>query len=246
MTLHQTMPTRNQIKLVKSLTRKKERLSNRLFIAEGRKVVAEAIQEGFEVEMLFCTKDLAQESTFKDAEVISPADMDRLTALSSGSEALAVLKLPENIPLSQSNKPWIVLDGIRDPGNLGTIIRIADWFSWGGILCSEDCVDRFNPKCVQSSMGSVFRVEVEYADLKSRMKESEGRVFLATDMQGESIWKQDVSAHSAFGMVIGSESHGISPEIMAACQGKITIPGNGAESLNAAVACGIIVAALSR
>jgi len=246
LTPHQTMPTRNQIKLVKSLTRKKERFANRLFIAEGRKVVAEALEAGLHAEMLFCDKDLSDNSLFKSAETISPGEMERLSALSSPSEALAVLRMPEDIKLKPESPNWIVLDGIRDPGNLGTIIRIADWFSWGGVLCSEDCVDRFNPKCVQASMGSVFRVPVEYCDLAVKINSSADREFLATDMNGLSIWDVKVEGQPKRGLVIGSESHGISELVSSACSSTITIPGERAESLNAAVACGILVAALSR
>ena len=237
------MPTRNQIKLVKSLNRKKERQISGLFVAEGRKVVAEALSAGLVVEHLFCLKELLQEDLFREAEGIDPATMDRMSLLSSGSDALAVLHIPTPKTLSLEQH-WIVLDSIRDPGNLGTIIRIADWFSWD-VLCSNDCVDLYNPKTVQASMGSIYRVNIEYDSLLERMNASTNRVFLGSDMNGTSIWETDRSK-SALGLIIGSESHGMSGEVRSLCSEIITIPGGGAESLNAAVACGIMVSTLSR
>lgn len=240
------MPTRNQIKVVKSLNRKKNRQEYGLFVAEGRKIVLEALSSTWECAYLYCLKELEQEEGFEKAEIVSRDIMSRMTHLKSPSEALAVLKIPQNVHLEEeAGCKWLVLDGISDPGNMGTLLRIADWFQWEGILCSESCVDLFNPKVVQSSMGSILRVKTEYVDLADRMSNS-GLDFLGATMEGKSIWDFGSDFSKSLGLVIGSEAHGISNEVLKHCNMLISIPGGGAESLNAGVAAGILVAALSR
>lgn len=240
------MPTRNQIKLVKSLKRKKERLSHGLFVVEGRKSVSEGLKAGLRPELLFCLKDLEDEHIAQKAEKISPEEMSRMTALSNPSEALAVFAIDELTPSEPKGNRFIALDAIRDPGNLGTIIRIADWFGWDGVLCSEDCVDIFNTKAVQSSMGSLFRVKVHYGKLASFFEKLEDNHVIGTSMDGENMWSIDRQTLERCILVIGSEAHGISPEIEKLCQKMVSIPGGSAESLNAGVATGILVAGFSR
>lgn len=242
--------TRNQIKLVKSLNRKKERQELGLFVAEGRKTVLEALKSGWQTEMLFHLKENHEFEQYPNAIMVSNAEMERMTALSSPSEALAVFKIPK---LQFSNDRTLsnllfFLDGIQDPGNLGTIIRIADWYGINTLFCSDDCVDTFNPKTVQASMGSVFHLPVYRLSLEA-IKSIIGneRTIYAADLEGDSIWTISTAHDQNCLVIIGSEAHGISSASLNTPNKRITIPGKGqAESLNAAVSAGIIASALLR
>lgn len=242
--------TRNQIKLVKSLHRKKERVEQGLFIVEGRKSVAEALKVGLKPELLFHLKEIVDFQEYNEAIPVSYADMERITALSSPSEALAVFKTPINQVLSDKieDKLLFYLDGIQDPGNLGTIIRIADWFDLKTMVCSHDCVETHNPKTVQSSMGSIFRVKIVRADaseIVNKLKSTHR--FLCAELDGKSIWEIPLASEQAVILAIGSEAHGIKSETLLLADEKVTIPGGGeAESLNAAISAGIMASALLR
>lgn len=233
--------TKNQLHDLKSLHQKKGREEQGRYLIEGKKIVEEALNSTF-VEM-----DCVVHTASFDASIIpdsinsfhvSPAEMQRISTLRSPQEVVAVCRIPAfNSP--KGNR-ILCLDGIQDPGNLGSILRIADWFGIPEVLLSKGSVDCFNPKTVQASMGSIFRIAIHYTELEVFLKHTQLPVFGAV-LEGRSI--QDVDWHHEGILVIGSESTGISPSIMPLLRERITIPRFGnAESLNAAIACGILCA----
>lgn len=238
----------NEIKFVKSLEQKKFRDENGLFIVEGEKMVAEALASSFEVEKVY------------RADEIGSAAMARLSLLSSPSPALAIVRKPADIEIGNihsvpSKGLFLALDGIRDPGNLGTIIRIADWFGIDAVYASPDTVDIFNPKVVQSTMGAIFRVRFHYCDIPDlcRAAASAGGHVYGTFLDGEDLYVKELAtgAASASVIVIGNESNGISDEVGGLVTDRLFIPPwprdeRGSESLNAAVATAVTVAEFRR
>jgi TrmH family RNA methyltransferase len=176
-------------------------------------------------------------------QITTDAEMDKISALSSASEVMAVFKKARTQPTVFSGSLVLALDTIQDPGNLGTIIRIADWFGVKDIICSENSVEQYNPKLVQSTMGSLGRVNVNYVNLSEVLRRQAPVRIYATALEGTDVRK--ITQVEEGILVIGNESKGISGEIMALANEKITIPKTGhAESLNAAVATGIILSHL--
>lgn len=233
------MFTNNHKKLIKSLHQKKYRDLNGLFIVEGKKCVSELLESDLEVEFLLTTQNLAD--SFPQATIISQKEMDAISALKTAPGILAVTKFPKRSDLNLGNKV-IILDNLKDPGNLGTIIRTAEWFGITDIILSPESVEEFNPKVIQSTMGSFFRVNMHRKSLADSILDlkSKGYTVLGADMEGTSI--KEMNWPDKMGLVIGNESHGISSEVSALIDEKITIPGSGnAESLNAAVATSIII-----
>lgn len=246
------MLSSGEIKLIRSLKEKKFRDAEGLFVVEGEKMVAEAGKSGFKIEKIF----------FRDGEDgIGEAAMAKISMLSSPSPALAVVRKPEGLI---SDKPaellsdkglYLALDSIRDPGNLGTIIRICDWFGIEGIIASQDTVDVFNPKVVQSTMGAVFRVPFHYASVPELCMEAVkagGKVY-GTFLDGEDIYGKELSAGTSAPdvVIIGNESDGISQQTAAFVTERLFIPPypsdrKGAESLNAAVASAVTLAEFRR
>ena len=238
------MISKNQIKFVKSLQQKKQRDIHKCFVVESTKNVLEILQSDYEVLHLFATENwlsdykINSECTLNE---VSEKEMQRISSLKSASEVLAVVKIPieqNNIDLKDVN---IALDDIKDPGNLGTIIRVCDWFSVKTIFCSNQSVDVYNPKVIQSTMGSISRIEVVYTDIVDLIRNSGDNVKVyAAVMDGENVNSVDVSGNSL--IVFGNESHGISKEILSLIKEKITIQKIGeAESLNVAVSAAIIL-----
>ena len=239
------MITAAEIKFVKSLSQKKFRDSSGLFVAEGEKLVAEALASRFEVERVYRKEDIGE------------AAMARISGLSSPSPALALVRRPND--LSEAKVPgkglFLALDGIRDPGNLGTILRIADWFGIDAVFCSPDTVDCFNPKVVQATMGAIFRVRIHYTDIPGLCKgvtARSGKVY-GTFLDGENFYKKDLSngADAPSVIVIGNEANGITEKTAACVTDRLYIPpfpadDAGSESLNAAVATAITVAEFRR
>jgi len=227
------------IKLVRSLREKKFRQQEGLFVVEGEKMVAEALESGFEVVKVFRTEDVGE------------ASMSRMTALSTPSPALAVVRIPDlSAGPELENGLCLALDAVRDPGNLGTIVRLADWFGISAIYASQDTAELFNPKTVQSTMGAVFRKKVYYCDLPTicRRFVSSGRQVFGTFMEGDNIYGAALPPDAL--IVMGNEARGISPEIAGLVTSKIHIPsfagGPTAESLNVAVATAITVSEFRR
>jgi len=230
------------IKWIKSLHEKKNRSAENCFLIEGRKLLDEAIMTpNIRFKMVIICSAYDQELHLEeDTQVLfaSEKEMQRITCLKNHANILAVVEIPEvkNLKMSRA----ICLDKLQDPGNMGTIMRIADWFGITDIVASNDTVDVFNPKTIQASMGSIFRVHVHYVDLTEFLKNSKLPIYAAT-MDGEPYHHFNFENNGV--LLIGNEGNGISPEISEIITHSVGIPRIGkAESLNAAVACGILCA----
>lgn len=233
----------NRIKFVKSLQQKKFRDLYGLFTVEGEKMVAEAIKSGFEIDSVYRREEIGGDA------------MGRMSSQTTPSPVLAVVRKPSGAVLGIHNGLYLALDSIRDPGNLGTILRIADWFGIDGIFAAPDTVDLYNPKTVQSTMGAVFRVPFCYASIPSvcgRFLSAGGRVY-GTFLDGADIYGRELSTgvDCPVLIVIGNESNGISPQVEEKVSDRLFIPpypadDPGSESLNAAVATAVTVAEFRR
>ncbi|MFT5754217.1 MAG: TrmH family RNA methyltransferase [Flavobacterium sp.] len=241
------MISKNQIKLIKSLQQKKYRKLYQLFIAEGVKVIQELLNSNYELVELFTTQELFPNVEKTKLNFISETDLKSISALVTPNECLAVFIIPEKVQVDYTNTLQIALDDIRDPGNMGTIIRLADWFGVQNIICSEATVDVFNPKVIQSTMGSIARVNVMYCDLKKELLSAKVPVY-GTLLEGKNIYTDKLIQPSI--VVLGNESNGISPEIQRLITHKITIPRFGTlqqtESLNVATATAIVLSEFCR
>jgi RNA methyltransferase, TrmH family len=240
------MVSKNQIKLITSLVQKKYRKEHQLFIAEGEKVIEELLQSNFELENLYCTKPMFFKVLEPIKNIVSDADLKKISALTTANDCLAVFKIPNQKEI-QTSGLIVALDDIRDPGNLGTIIRLCDWFGITQILCSEQAVDIYNPKVVQATMGSIARVNINYLDLKTYLSETKAIIF-GTFMDGENIYKKQLPQEGI--IVLGNEANGICSEIEKSVTQKIAIPRFGnlqvTESLNVATATAIILSEFKR
>ena len=240
------MITRNNIKLIQSLKQQKFRKEHQLFVVEGRKMVEELLQSDFETVYLFATERFLQENRLPEdrVEIATEVQMEQMSGQDTPSGVLAVAHIPNTQQLGQGTM-ILALDGIANPGNMGTIIRTAEWFGLTDIVCSEDCVELWNPKVVQATMGSLFRINVvptDLADFLERQK-AQGKAVYGALLEGENLFKKDKWEEGV--IVIGSESHGIRPMVMPYITDPITIPrasGSVTESLNASMAAGIIMA----
>lgn len=235
------MVSKNQIKLITSLQQKKYRSIEKLFFAEGVKVIQELLQSNFELEHLFTTQLDFNEISASKKTTISDSDLKKVSALSTPNSCLAIFKIPK--PKNIEHKGLILaLDDIRDPGNLGTILRLCDWFGIQELVCSLTTVDIFNPKVVQATMGSISRVNVNYVDLATFIESTSLTVF-GTFMNGENIYNQKLPNQGV--IVMGNEANGISGAIEKIISRRITIPRFGdlqqTESLNVATATAIIL-----
>lgn len=236
----------NHIKLIRSLSEKKFRDEYGLFVVEGEKLVNEALKSGLEVEEIYRIEEIGEKL------------MSRISSLSSPSPVLALVRIPDS--LTEDKGPlkkglYLALDSLRDPGNLGTILRISDWFGVEKVYASADSVDVFNPKTVQSTMGAIFRVKFQYTDLcrlTDRFLSCGGKVY-GTFLDGQLIYGQklETGEDSPALIVIGNESRGISAQLAQKVTDRLYIPpypvnDPGSESLNAAVATAITVAEFRR
>lgn len=232
----------NQIKLIRQLHLKKNRTITKQFIVEGDKLVKELLQSNWEVVQIYSLASVAN-GYLGPVQVVSEKDMARISMFKSASNVLAVAKQKEWPPLINPQK-ILLLDGINDPGNLGTIIRTADWFGFEGIICSENTVELYNAKVLQSTMGSVFRMPIFYGSLTDNMTHfhEQGLDSVVTHLNGEIKMPTNLNNYM---LIMGSESHGVSSEVLALAKRKVKIPGIGkAESLNVGVATGIMCYAL--
>lgn len=242
------MLSKKIVKYIQSLSYKKLRDEEGAFIAEGPKVVAELLaSQNFvckivcaEKEWLLSNKDLFN-IPLSDIYEIDEDSLQKISLLKTPNKVIAVFRKKElSIQPELSNKITLALDEISDPGNMGTIIRIADWFAIENIICSENCVDCYNPKVVQSTMGSLARVNIFYTDLKTFFSTHENISIYAATLSGKNV-SEFKGLHEGF-ILIGNESKGINEELLDLSKNQITIPRSGnAESLNAAVATGIIL-----
>lgn len=237
--------SKNEIKFVKSLHQKKFREQEGLFIVEGIKLVQELLNsQNFSIQKIY-TSDLSTLDFPSSIETIEigEAVLGRISALKTPNKVLALVqtKASQHIQFNQEGL-YLLLDEIKDPGNFGTIIRTADWFGVKGIICSKNSVERYNPKVVQASMGAIFRCSIEYADLNEVVDSAleENLPIFGADMQGENAFTYEYPSKML--LVMGSESHGISPTLKSKLT-ALTIPKFGqSESLNVAMAAGILMA----
>ena len=246
------MLSKSQIKYIQSLNQKKLRQENGVFIAEGPKILNELLAtDNTEAVAIYGTtnwwrenEDIKNEIPFVSFNEISDTELEKISSLSTPRQVLAIFKQPRFYHVADPAANLILLlDNIQDPGNLGTIIRIADWFGVKDIIAGKESADVFNPKVVQSTMGSLARVQVIYEDLERFIRSHAGIPVYATTLDGQPVatyQKQKVGM-----LLIGNESKGINAALLALSSEKITIPKYGAaESLNAAVATGIILSHL--
>lgn len=236
------MISTNQIKLIQTLTRKKKREEHGLFVAEGDKTILDLLPF-FETKFLFSV-----DGAIPNAEIITDREMKKATHLSTPSSSLAVFyKKESSFDLSKINGELsLVLDDIQDPGNLGTIIRIADWFGIRNIFCSKSTVDVYNSKTVKSTMGAMSRVNVHYVDLMTVLSELTCPIY-GTFMDGENIYESDLPKSGI--IVMGNEGNGISDDLLPHISHRLTIPSFGdksSESLNVAIATGIVCSEFRR
>ena len=252
--------TNAEIKYITALKNKKNRTETGEFVVESEKLVLEAIASDFTVRKIFHTGEGVDVriSSHPAAEAVDSRTMERITLLSSPSPALAVVRMPimaaEEETAALAADPGslcLALDGIRDPGNMGTIVRIADWFGITAVLASPDTVDLYNPKTVQATMGSLFRKKVIYCDLLDAAHDfsASGADVFGTFLEGDSIYSRRLPGHAM--VVMGSEASGIRPYLRDAVTGKLFIPpwpagGSGCESLNVSAAAAVICSEFRR
>ncbi len=236
--------SKSQIKLITSLQQKKYRNKLGLFIAEGPKVINEFLSSGFNLRSLFSTEEVFDK--LEDVQIISKKDLSKISFLKTPNNSVAIFEIPIPKPVLKDGIV-VALDAIRDPGNLGTIIRLCDWFGVKQLVCSMDTVDCFNPKVIQATMGSIARVEVTYVKLSEYISESFLPVYLGC-MDGENIYHQKLPENAI--IVLGNEANGISEKIKSLQTIKIAIPQfneqQKAESLNVATATAILLSEFRR
>lgn len=238
------MLSKNDIQLIRSLADKKNRVQHGLFIAEGSKIVEEVIQSDYIIHKLFCVDDFYPHiptNLIEKTQIISESFMSRITQLQTPSTVLALVKMKHNSLNSLPPNTWKILcDGIQDPGNLGTIIRTADWFGVHELICSEDTVDVFNTKVIQASMGSFTRVKCLYTSLESFLQSNKQLPVYGALLQGKPIQQYQQAKPGL--IIVGHEGKGIRTNILPYIQEAIHIPRVGnAESLNVSIATGIIL-----
>jgi TrmH family RNA methyltransferase len=239
------MLSKNQIKLIKSLAQKKYRQQLGLFTVEGIKGIEEFLNSNFKLENLYTTKSIFDVKQSQEI-LISETDLKKISALRNPNTALAVFEIPITKKIIDEGL-IIALDDVRDPGNLGTIIRLCDWYGVKDLVCSNTTVDCYNPKVVQASMGSLTRVNISYLDLEDFISSTDKTVF-GTFMEGENIYKTELPEHGI--VVFGNEANGISEAMKLQITRKITIPQYGnmqaTESLNVANATAIVLSEFRR
>jgi RNA methyltransferase, TrmH family len=253
------MLNKSKLKLIVSLQRKKNREEEKLFVIEGDKIVREFIGSAMEIETLIADPEfigsLSGEQLHSAGEVIpvSHEELRKASSLKTPHNAMAVVKMPEtqNTLSVMPEELVVALDFIQDPGNLGTIIRAAVWFGIRNMICSENCVDIYNPKVIQATMGAILNITVSYTDLKlyfARAAEKNLPVF-GTLLEGESIYTGKLARKGI--ILLGNESRGISDELLPFITEKLTIPkfttaSRGIESLNAGMAASIVFSEFAR
>lgn len=245
------MLTKNKISDIKKLSQKKFREEQGAFIVEGTKSVLDLLNSQLTVNEIYATENWLSEHEQTlpctiHAELVKESELERITCLKTAQEVLAIAQCPIfDIANIDNQQPVLLLDGIRDPGNLGTIIRTADWFGFRQIVCSPDCVELTNPKVIQATMGSFSRMQVYYTDLGSFLtKNSHHGTVYGTFMHGTDIAKVDF--HPNDYIIIGNEANGISDKVLPFIEQKIHIPSfahssQKAESLNASIATAVVL-----
>ena len=240
------MITRAEILDIKSLATKQGRDELSAFIAEGEKLVGEIRNSSLRIRRILQTKPI-----FSEGEIISEKEMERISQLKTANSVLAIVELPKHkLSLANPEKNLVLcLDRIQNPGNLGTIIRLADWFGISDIVCSEDTADCFNPKVVQATMGAILRVRVHYTNLSKWLSAQRDTKIYGTFLEGENIYNAQLDKSGV--IVMGNEGQGISDEVAKCVSHKLLIPPYpadrcGSESLNVAVATAVICSEFRR
>lgn len=242
--------TKAEIQLVRSLADKRARTEHGLFVAEGAKLIGELRASHLRIRKIF-----ALEGVFEgpETETVTPREMERLSLLKTPNNSLALVEIPHRTlrPDDLAGRLVLALDNIQNPGNMGTIVRLADWFGIGDIVCSEDTADCFNPKVVQATMGAILRVGVHYVDLPQWLAQAAaaGTPVYGTFLEGENIYESALTPHGI--LVMGNEGRGIGPDAARHIGRKLLIPPypadrHGSESLNVAMATGIACAEFRR
>jgi len=242
--------TKSDIRLVRALADRRGRTEYGLFVAEGAKLVDELRASHLRVRRIF-----ALEGVFEgeDVEIVTPRDMERLSLLKTPGDSLALVELPRyDLDTARADgQLTLALDEVQNPGNLGTIIRLADWFGIGDVVCSEETADCFNPKAVQATMGAILRVRVHYTDLPRYLDDAAARgiPICGTFLDGENIYDAELPAAAV--AVMGNEGRGIRPETARRIDRRLFIPPypadrRGSESLNVAMATGIVCSEFRR
>ena len=236
------MLTKNQIKLISSLNQKKFRNQHGLFVVEGVKGIKEFLNSRFQLHQIFTTHELLD----FESVLISENELKKISYLKTPNTALALFRISEPEPIDES-KLIVALDNIRDPGNLGTIIRLCDWFGIRDLVCSSATVDCYNTKVVHATMGSLARVNVSYVDLESYLKATKLQKF-GTFMNAKNVYSEHLPEKGI--LILGNEANGFSPKIEKLVDQKITVPRFGdlkeTESLNVAMATAILLSEFKR
>ncbi|MFK8038011.1 MAG: TrmH family RNA methyltransferase [Crocinitomicaceae bacterium] len=238
--------TKNEIKFVKSLQIKKYRDSQQLFVVEGEKLVNDLLsQSNYKIDTLFHTNEFKPNDAIQtyNSIIVNDKDLERMSSLKTPNKVLATVKMQINKAINiEDNKLILLLDNVKDPGNLGTIIRTAEWFGIKRIIASNQSVDIFNPKTIQASMGAFYHVHFTYSNLNlllPNLKEKD-YVIVGASLTGSNLYNTKLANKTA--LVMGSESHGISPEILSLLDQELLIPQTGTtESLNVGIATGIFL-----
>lgn len=242
------MLSNTKVKYIQSLYQKKKRDAEGLFIAEGVKIVNELLTApNWVIKELFAVSEWVQVNNAGKVPVtvVTEQELGRISAQTTPNQVLAIVQKTAVVTTTAAINGWVVaLSGIQDPGNMGTIIRTADWFGVHDIFCSPDCADIFNSKVIQSTMGSFTRVNVNYTNLEEWLARQENIPVYAAVLNGTPVTGSPKN-HNGI-LIIGNESKGISEQLLASCTHRVSIPRKGgAESLNAAVACGILLSNLT-
>ncbi len=250
------MISKNSIKLIKSLADKKNRIKENLFLVEGDKMVTELLESKFVIEKLYATNSFVNKTKIKNEKIVTEVthlEIEKASLMKNPQNSIALCTLPaeKELPKIIDSELCIYLNDVQDPGNLGTIIRICDWFGIGHLFCSPKTADLFNPKVIQSTMGSFCRVDVWYTSFKPvfELATKSGMAVLGSFLEGENIYT--LKSPSKVLLVMGNEGNGISNDIEKMIQKRIKIPefnknAQSAESLNVSVATAIICAELKR
>jgi TrmH family RNA methyltransferase len=239
------MLSKNQIQLITSLKQKKFRIHHKLFVAEGKKTIEELLNSHFKLHQLYTTT-LEYEVSDDVITIITQTELKKISFLKTPNKALALFKIPEMQDID-FDQLVVALDKVRDPGNLGTIIRLCDWFGVKDLICSNETVDCYNPKVIQATMGSLSRVNVTYTKLDAVLSDREETTFGAF-MDGDNVY--DLNLPNSGILVLGNEANGITSNVAAEINQRIAIPQFGehqdTESLNVANAAAILLSEFKR
>lgn len=239
------MVGKNQIKLITALQQKKFRQEHGLFVAEGAKVISELIDSRFQLEQLYVTEPLFDSIGAHLKTVVHPTDLQKMSALKTANNCLGVFRMADPGPLPHSGL-IVALDEVRDPGNLGTIIRLCDWFGVDHLVCSQETADVYNPKVIQATMGSIARIQIHYTDLTSYLINTQLPVY-GTFMDGDNLYRETLMDGI---VVFGNEANGISTQVEQLVTRRIAIPRFGklqmTESLNVGTAVAVVLSEFRR